>query len=331
MLNILVTGAGSLIGLGILRALKASKVPCKIFAADYFDHAPGLYWADEGMIWPDLLKPAVGKALWKEHVLKIVQDKKIDLVLVGLDFEVEAFAEMVAHDKTLSSRIIVADPKTVAICKDKYKTVQFLKDNGFPYAESCLPAEVALFLKQNTYPVIVKPRFGFRSRHVSVVQNQNELSKALETCPDPVVQKYVGTAEQEYTCGTLMIQGKIISAIALRRDLKDGNTVRAYWDKNCQPIEQFIKEVAIKLNAEGPLNFQLRLTDEGPVIFEINPRFSGTTYMRALFGVNEVEKLIKTICLKEPLSVPILKEGTVLRYFEDQFISADRIKQWESK
>ena len=39
----------------------------------------------------------------------------------------------------------------------------------------------------------------------------------------------------------------------------------------------------------GPCNFQFRLDSFGiPRVFEINARFSGTTYMRTLSGFDEV-------------------------------------------
>ena len=42
----------------------------------------------------------------------------------------------------------------------------------------------------------------------------------------------------------------------------------------------------------GATNFQLKLTKKGPVIFEINPRFSGTTHIRSLFGLNEIDIIL---------------------------------------
>ena len=54
-----------------------------------------------------------------------------------------------------------------------------------------------------------------------------------------------------------------------------------------------LKKITSKLEPYGPTNFQLKLTKKGPVIFEINPRFSGTTHMRSLFGLNEIDIIIK--------------------------------------
>lgn len=330
MTNVLVTGVGSLLAQAVLRCLKTSSVQCKVYGTDYFSHAVGLYWVQKGFILPDLLKPGISRQQWLDAVLDIIRQYEIDIVFVGLDFEVEAFAQYrELIEQTSKAKVIVAHPEVVGICKDKYKTANFLKIHGFNYPESCLPAEANDFLARNGFPLIVKPRFGFRSRNLHVVHDRSELQEALEHCPSAVIQQLVGEGDQEYTCGSLCVQEEILSSIALRRDLKDGNTIRAVFDEECLKLHDFIKQVAIKLKAEGPLNFQLRLTPKGPVIFEINPRFSGTTYIRSLFGVNEVDILLNTVVLKKTPGAIQLRQGVVLRYFEEQFVPFTQYQQWD--
>lgn len=50
---------------------------------------------------------------------------------------------------------------------------------------------------------------------------------------------------------------------------------------------------ALALKEYGPANFQIRVGSDGPAIFEINARFSGTTVMRALAGFNEVKPAVR--------------------------------------
>ena len=44
------------------------------------------------------------------------------------------------------------------------------------------------------------------------------------------------------------------------------------------------ESVAAGMNLYGSINIQLRITDKGPRIFEINPRFSSTVLMRHRIG-----------------------------------------------
>ncbi len=63
----------------------------------------------------------------------------------------------------------------------------------------------------------------------------------------------------------------------------------------------FCEKVASALGSTGPLNIQCRKDGEDIYVFEINPRFSGTTSMRALCGYNEPETLIRKHLLKEKM------------------------------
>ena len=46
--------------------------------------------------------------------------------------------------------------------------------------------------------------------------------------------------------------------------------------------------IAEGLDLRGSMNIQLRLTDKGPRVFEINPRFSSTVLMRHRIGFSDV-------------------------------------------
>lgn len=48
----------------------------------------------------------------------------------------------------------------------------------------------------------------------------------------------------------------------------------------------------MSINSKGPLNIQCRMVDNELYVFEINPRFSGTSPFRTLFGFNEADILV---------------------------------------
>ena len=54
-----------------------------------------------------------------------------------------------------------------------------------------------------------------------------------------------------------------------------------------------------ELGQVGPCNFQSRITAEGPFFYEINPRFSGGSGMRAALGFNEVEACLRHLVLNQ--------------------------------
>jgi carbamoyl-phosphate synthase large subunit len=80
------------------------------------------------------------------------------------------------------------------------------------------------------------------------------------------------------------------------------------------------RAVAAALGASGPCNVQLRVTERGPVTFEINPRFSGGVSIRAHFGFNEVEMAIRDLVLDEPVPQLKLSSGLALRFWEEMYV-----------
>jgi carbamoyl-phosphate synthase large subunit len=84
--------------------------------------------------------------------------------------------------------------------------------------------------------------------------------------------------------------------------------------------DEFIISIAEKLNPDGPVNFQFRIFNEKPVIFEINGRFSGTTPLRHFYGYNEVEALLNYYLFDKEIKKPELRNGVVMRTWSDLFV-----------
>lgn len=329
MINVLVTGVGSTLGYGILKCLRASPLDCRVVGTDYFDTAVGLYWVDQGFLLPDILDPGTDESLWLEKIEEIVTRGSIDVVLVGLDFEVPIFAR---HRERLESntgcKVIVSPERVVDICFDKWNTFEFLTQNGLNAPASCLAEGVGAFAATTPFPWIVKPRTGSTSKNLFKVAGDGELELALANCPDPVIQECIGDDDEEFTCGTLFVGDRVISHVSLRRTLRLGNTAVAFSD-DFPEVDRAIIEVTEKLQPFGPINLQLRLTAAGPTVFEINPRFSGTTPLRAGFGVNEVDILLRRVVLGEEPEPRRPKHGVIIRYTDEHFVSAEEFGKAE--
>ena len=326
MLNILITGAGSTLGFSIIKTVKSVGLKCNIITTDYFINSIGFYDSHKSYILPDVLKKNISEENWVRYVNRILIKEKIDIVLIGLDFEVELFSKNKhIFEKDKKCKLLVSDYSVVDICNDKWKTFKFLNKNGFLTPQSCLPSQIELFRRKNKFPFIVKPRNGSTSKHLNIVKNEKELFHAIKNCPKPIIQKYVGCPSEEYTVGSIYINQEVKSTIALKRILKNGNTSVAYKE-NYLSIEKYVECVVRKLMPLGPVNVQLRKNKNQYIIFEINPRFSGTIYIRNIFGINEI-----AIVLKEMLNIKRIRTnekiqyGRVIRYFDEKFISNQNI------
>ena len=184
---------------------------------------------------------------------------------------------------------------------------------------SCLPGDEDRLILECGFPLIVKPRVGARSIGFRVIKNMDELQRAIKQQPGIVIQKYVGSDSMEFTAGTLTFDGKCTATIVMKRDLRDGNTYRAFVVEHSS-LNAVVQAAANCLKAYGPANFQFRLDDGIPRIFEINGRFSGTTPLRARAGFNEVEMSIRHILYGEPVTQPRIEPLVFLRHWSETVV-----------
>lgn len=180
------------------------------------------------------------------------------------------------------------------------------------------------------FPIIVKPfRASGGSRDVFIAQSPEELLGLSSYLPhrDFLIQEYVGRPENEYTVGVLHdLDGEFVNSIAMRRLLSTGLNVRTSVTNETnrhdlgpslvvssgvshgyvgefREVTETCEAIARSLKSVGPLNIQCRLVGTDVYVFEINPRFSGTTSIRALMGFNEPDLLIRRHLFGETLPV----------------------------
>lgn len=328
MIKVLITGAGAVLGQGIFRALRRSTIAAQVTTADPSPLSAGLYWSDRARLVPWASDPH-----YIDRMSDLLAKERPDVVLVGTDVELLPLARARAMlEATHSTKILVSDPHVVAIAEDKYETFKFLRDAGFAPPLSALPedrAELELLIAQSGFPLVVKPRVGARSVGVGIVTTRAELEAALNGRTGLVVQECVGTPDLEFTSSALVFDGSVDASIVMRRDLRDGNTYRAY----CEPYEDLnaqVREMAAALQPFGPANFQFRTDSRGRArVFEINGRFSGATPLRALVGFNEVEMCIRKLLFGEVIRQPDVETAVILRHWSETLVQPSRIKAIE--
>ncbi len=317
MVNVLVTGAGALVGHGVLRLLRTIPRPVGIVTADPDYRAAGHWLGDRARTIPMANDPEFIAA-----IERIIERDDIRIVLVGTDVELALFAREKTRLAERGATVVVSSPEVVEIADDKWRTAEFLREAGLPYPRSALACDRAASLTLAAdcgYPLFAKPRRGARSVGARVIPDAAALEAVLATGSDLIVQEHLPEQPGEFTAGCVGWKGDVGGVVVLRRDLRDGNTYRAYHDGSHRH-EAAIAEVARKLGVEGPCNFQFRERDGRPVIFEVNARFSGTTPLRAMFGFNEVEAIVEQVLTGAPIAPPKLRAGAVFRAWSDIFV-----------
>ena len=327
--NILVTGAGALLGQGILRLLQIADFPKNIFTADPDPRSTGHWLGDYALTIPKVSEPN-----FMDAIIEIVIKHKIDAILIGTDVELPIFSKH--KDRFLQKyncKVLVSSQEVIEIANDKFLTADFLKKNNFSYPFSVMANDMEKLLEIEQklgFPLFAKPFDGARSLGIKKIHNHDELIELYDPNSNLVVQQFLSEAEGEYTSGCTVVNGVCRAIVTLKRDLRDGNTYRTYRDEKTSKYDQYIIPIAEKLNPDGAVNFQFRIFDGKPVIFEINGRFSGTTPLRHFYGYNEVEALLKFYLFDKEIQKPELKKGVVFRTWSDLFIEESELNELES-
>ncbi|RME40413.1 MAG: ATP-grasp domain-containing protein [Caldilineae bacterium] len=313
------TGAGGPLGQSILKAVRSASLPCHLITTDRHPLSVGFFWSDRHYVIASAEEPG-----YLPQLKSICRLEGVHAILIGSEGEMQVLSEArETFEREAKTRLIVSAPDVIRVANDKWKTVRFLAAHNLPYPRSALPEmreQLESLIADAGFPLIVKPRNGSGSKGVYRVEGRQELKRVLALVERPVVQEYLQPDNREYTAATFVdAEGRTQGAIVMRRELAAGLTYRAWVEEN-PPLACITRRIAEALKPLGPCNVQLRLTERGPVPFEINARFSSTTSMRAHFGYNEVEMALRCFVLGEDVRPQAPRPGIALRYWEEMYL-----------
>jgi len=342
--RVLITGVGGgSVGLQIMKALRLSEIPYHICGTDMSKLSLGLPKADKGYVVP----PAIHSE-YIPKILDICTHEEIQVIFPGSEPELKVFSENREIFENRSIFLAVNSPEVIDISMDKKQTFSFLKNLDIPIPKTKAIETIEDLNDIDFLPVIIKPYIGSGgSNNTFIAQDREELiffcEYILKYGRKPLVQQYIGSHDNEYTVGVLSDrEGNIISVVAIKRfiltALSNRLKIQSLHNKNeilaiSSGISQGevvndigvmdqCREIALKIRSKGPINIQCRFVNNKVYPFEINPRFSGTTYMRTLAGVNEPDLIIRKCVLNEDIKENIVaKPGVAIRGLEEMFIS----------
>lgn len=348
-INILITGVGGGgVGEQVLKCLKMSKIDSRIIGCDMSRTSKGLKAADIAYI-----VPRSSADDYLECILKICRLHEVSIIFPGSEPELKVLSNnrSVFEERGICLPLNSAD--VISTCMDKNLTMQFLKNNGVPTQKYWEVSEKEELEKIDVFPVVLKPSVGGGgSVNTFIAQNRYELEMfgkyLLELYPVFLAQEYVGDVEHEYTVGVMSGNDeRYINSIAVKKSILSGlsNKIRIPNRTGRSELGEVLaissgisqgeigrfrevtepcKKIAKALHATAPINIQGRIHNGRFYVFEINPRISGTSSLRAMVGYNEPEMLIRERLLGEVLETDFdYDEGIIARGLEETFISSE--------
>ena len=328
MIRVLVTGAGSGVGQGIVKALRLADLDVCVISGDIGPLNAALYRTDEAIIVP---RVELDGAL--PLFVKVIESARVDLVLPGSEFDI---AFLAAHreylEEATSARIGVSNLASVQTCNDKWQTYEKLTAHSVACPRSVIdtdPDSLRQFAEEVGFPIIAKPRSGTSARGQVVAKTMDQLLAAALVVPEAIFQEFLigepGGIGSEFTCAFFRSRaGVSVGPFVARRSLRGGTS----WVIEVAPfplLHDYLCQVARSIEFEGSLNIQLIVGKEGPRTIELNCRFSGTTAVRAHFGFNEPAMSVRDLLLGESPPIPEIGEGVVFRYVEEVFVDGARL------
>jgi len=343
---VLVTGVGGGgVGAQILKALRLADTEYEITGVDMSSSASGFKLADHAEA-----VPAANTSGYVDTILDVCERRGVRVLYPGSEPELK---QLSVHRKTFADRDILLPINTATLietCFDKTRTMEALSACGFAvpaYMQIRTKEEASMF---DHFPAVLKPSVGGAgSANVYLAQEKDEFlayaNHLLQIVPEIIAQEYIGTVDREYTIGVLSdMEGEVVNSIALRREIMTtvGNKLSEPNRSGRPELGPFLaissgfsqgtigrlaevvdrcEEVARALKSRGPLNIQCRLFDGEIYVFEINPRFSGSTSIRAMVGFNEPDFFVRRYILGDriPAHFPY-RRGVIMRELTERLL-----------
>ena len=276
MTTVLITAIGGDIAQSVARLVRLSIPDFRLIGTDIDTEHGGSLFVDELM-----QVPAAGSLDYTAAMTTIIDKESVNYVIPMSEAELGVLLPLIATPQRV--RWITAGAQVIKAGIDKLETMRALEHMHIPVPWT-IPVGVG---SPRAFPCIIKDRTGSGSRGVYTVNDDEDARYLAARHPSAVFQELLQPANREVTCAVYRAADGRVATLQMRRRLIGGFTGWAVIIDE-PAIAKICEQVAIQLDLRGAMNIQLRLTDDGPRIFEINPRYSSTVYMRHEIGFTDV-------------------------------------------
>jgi carbamoyl-phosphate synthase large subunit len=310
--TVLFLSGGSQVAQFMLAELSGRRGPLRLLATSSISDDTGLWEYEKVFLVPITRHDP---ELFKQRILEIVSNENVDLIVPCRDDDIEPLAELAVAHPDLARKALCGTPSVARAMADKWSSFSLATAYGLPFAESWITDCKELprdFAERVGYPVIAKPRDGFSSKGIFLIENRDQLQRAASKS-NYVIQEYLGDPE-EYWSFKRSIEEEGVPLFYTLQGLKhsiqimfgpDSSPGRVFATYNKQKfiarsvrpntesatiaLGEQCATVFSQLGWRGPLNIQCLCDREGRLkIHEFNGRYTAASAARWMFGYDEV-------------------------------------------
>ncbi|HXF98868.1 MAG TPA: ATP-grasp domain-containing protein [Gaiellaceae bacterium] len=262
MTVVLFTCAGQRVD--IVRAFRAAGA--RTLAVDVDPLAPALYHANLRALVPPIADPGYVPAL-----AELVRAHGVRLIVPLSDLDHALLAR--SRAELAPALVLLPEPEVCELVADKLAAHRFFLAHGIPSPRSWAPEEVP---EDARYPLLVKARRGFGSRHIYRADDPEQLAFFLRytEVPSFVQERCLG---EEFSIDVFCdLDGRCLNAIPRTMILsKGGESIRGASLRDEELIEHGAR-VAETVGVKGPANVQCFREPDGSLpVTDVNTRFGG--------------------------------------------------------
>lgn len=249
------------------------------------------------MLDSDISRPSIytAKRQYKD-TLKMVKDINPILIIPGSDAGIE-LATHLSHDLGLTGN----NPENLPKMRNKYIAQQALKDNNLRYINSKIVSDIdeatAFYneLKKQNKKMVAKPISGISSLCVYIINNENDLKKAMSNNQGVIGKRFNGGYKnsmllqeyidgEEYAFNSISSKGKHRTVLICNyhKILSNGRKIYDYEkpvkvnSEEYKLIDDYGNKVLDAIKFEyGASHCEIMVDNNGPVLIEANCRLYG--------------------------------------------------------
>jgi carbamoyl-phosphate synthase large subunit len=281
-------------------------------AVDANELAPALYHADRRALVPRVDDPGYVPAL---RELVDLHDVRLVVPLTDLDGALLARADLG------QAVALVSPPEVIEAVDDKWGAHVLFGELGIPSPDTWLPTDLPDDLP---FPVLVKARRGFGSRHIYRAENRVELEFFLHYTAVPSMVQRVCAGEEFSIDVFCDLDGRCLGAVPRTMiESKGGESIKGATIRDDALIE-FGRVVAETIGIRGPANVQCFRERGEHLVTDINPRFGGAFPLPTAAGSRYPELAIALANGERPEPrLGDFREGVVMTRFFSQVVLHD--------
>lgn len=339
-ISVLLTCVGGLISPGIIDNLKSIPEISRVVGTDTSSEAIGFHMVDKSYV-----VPKGDSSDYIATILEIAGREAIDVIIPCSDEEVLSLSLHKDSFQKKGVSILCSSYEITSKAIDKGTMLNFLKQYSLPLPNFFLPKNAHELIKMAQEcgypdkPVVVKPRRGRGGRGFRVLKeeidiltrdsHEMKLEWFLEIMGQDdhlelVLMEYL--PGNDYSIDILADKGRLLFIVPRWRikSISGPSQIgEVFWDNE---IAETVELIVRLFGFDSNINLQFKCSaspDGNPLLYEINPRLSGTIVAGTAAGIDLIREGILHALGYPPSVTPrtIPNSLRMVRYFKEYFVT----------